>query len=730
MGDKIVSQLRRKASLSSNIQCSIFRSFILSIVLVLMVWFVFGQTLTFDFVNYDDPLYVTENPLVSSGITLKGFVRAIAHSDYSFYHPLTTLSHMLDYEIYGLNPVGFHLTNVVLHTASTLLLFLILRSMTGSLWKSFLVAAVFAIHPLRAESVAWITERKDCLSGFFFMLTLASYVRYVRRPFSVWRYGLVFVCMAACMLSKATVVTLPFVLLLLDFWPLQRFGLIAKERTERKREDFSQRRRVRRFFSLRFVHSFAISNHLQYSTASFQRYCVVLEKMPFFLLSAGVAFVMISTSGESISSIENVSFLLRFSNAACSYTTYLMQSIFPLKLAVFYPYPVDGLPVWRTGFSLILLLGLSWFALKKIWQSPFLAVGWFWYLGMLLPVIGVVQAGQQAHADRYTYLSQIGLTWAVVWFLSEWMTSKKRRVFLSIFVLLGLVALMSAARTQAACWRDSVSLWAHSALSVTPNGNSINNFGYALMESGDIDRSTEQFAQALLLDSSDTRALNGIGMGLIERGDVDGGIEFFKRALRWDSDDVAAHNNLGLALKQTGEIDAAIEHYKRAIAANPERVEAYNNLAGAYAEKGDVVEGVRCYQRALEIAPFRAILHKNLAVLLTRQEETDDAILHFEAVLEIDPYMRDAYTGLAKLLAQKGEFQRATLCLQQALERYPMNDTLHCNLGLVFEVQGLLDSAIKQYEKALSLSPASPQAQARRDALLLNSLTPERDSSK
>jgi len=457
-----------------------------------MVWFVFGQTLTFDFVNYDDPQYVTENALVQGGVTSAGIVRVFTHSDYSFYHPLTTLSHMLDVQVHGLNPSGFHLTNLVLHAASTLFLFLILHSITGSLWRSALVAAVFAIHPLRAESVAWITERKDTLSGFFFMLTLAGYVRYVRRPFSFWRYGLVFLCMAASMLSKATVVTLPLVLLLLDYWPLERWG------AQRTKIGFRQ--------------------------------CFI-EKIPFYLLSVAMAVVMVMSAEESMHSLDGSPLVLRVANAVVSYVTYIVQLFVPINLAALYPYPIDSVPFWKSGGAVLLLGGITLLVVRNIRKRPFLLTGWLWYLGMLVPMIGIVQAGAQAHADRYTYLSQVGLLIAVSWLLGNWAISRRRRIVASCLVGAVLLGLMLGARVQARYWSDSISLWTRSLNCTTENFVAHGSLGSALFVEGETEAAIQHLKASLTIEPGRSEVWNNLAVACADLEQWKAAIFAARRAL-------------------------------------------------------------------------------------------------------------------------------------------------------------------------------------------------------
>src|SRR5919106_4473973 len=339
--------------------------------LVAVTWAVFGQTLTHDFINFDDHIYVYENPVVVRGLSTEGIIAAFTHTHARNWHPLTTISHMLDSQLYGLNASGHHLTNVILHTISVLLLFLVLKQMTGSFWQSAFVAALFAIHPLHVESVAWIAERKDVLSAMFFMLALAAYARYARAP-SALRYLLVAMLFAFGLMSKPMLVTLPFVLLLLDYWPLARIG-------GQKPEIGSRLPRL------------------------------ITEKIPLFALSAFSCIATLFVQRQGPSTIDQLPFLWRLNNTFVSCVTYVWQMLWPARLAVFYPHPNDRLPLVEVTMAIAFGVGISLFVIYLRRTKSYLVTGWFWYLGMLVPVIGLIQVGEQAHADRYTSLPQIGL---------------------------------------------------------------------------------------------------------------------------------------------------------------------------------------------------------------------------------------------------------------------------------------------------------------------------------
>jgi hypothetical protein len=393
--------------------------------LIVLVWLVFGQTLWHDFINYDDPRYVYENTTITSGLSISGIAWAFTHIHSMNWHPLTTISHMLDCQLYGLKAGWHHFTNVLLHTIAVILLFIALHQMTGAFWRSGFVAALFAIHPLRVESVAWIAERKDVLSGLFFMLTLLAYVYYVRLP-QVRRYLIVVFVFACGLMSKPMLVTLPFVLLLLDSWPLER-----------------------------------IKGHV---------WNRVLEKVPLIALSAVSSIATFLAQKGAVGWTEELPILERINNAVVSYVLYIWQMLWPVNLAVFYPHPENRLRLWEVIASLRLLICVTAIAITLRKRRPYLITGWLWYLGMLVPVIGLVQVGWQGRADRYTYLPQIGLYIAVTWSVAD-LTAlwRHQRTILSAAALLTILVLSWCAWGQTWYWRDSETLFKH-ALAVTNRG--------------------------------------------------------------------------------------------------------------------------------------------------------------------------------------------------------------------------------------------------------------------
>lgn len=538
-------------------------SFGICILLAVITWLVFGQTLRHDFVNLDDVDYVLKNLEVARGLTIDGIVWAFSHFHASNWHPVTWISHMLDCQFYGLNPSGHHLTNVLLHLATAILLFLVLRQMTAALWRSALVAAIFAIHPLRVESVAWVAERKDVLSGLFFVLTIGAYARYARRP-SAPGYTLVAVLFALGLMCKPMLVTVPFVLLLLDYWPLARWA---------RRDDNRNIFRIpRRLF---------------------------IEKLPLFAMAAASCLVTLFAQQGVIQPFAKISFPFRAANAVISYAAYLRQLFWPADLAVLYPFPPGSIAVAGV-LSLILLGGIS-VAVFALRRQRYLVTGWLWYLIMLGPVIGIVQVGIQAHADRYAYLPQIGLslllTWAVADLCAGW---RYRRLFLCTLSIVLLTALIFAARTQASYWKNSQSLWTHTLASTSDNAMAHTNLGEALYQKGMLDEAMAHYRAALQIDPNQTLAHSALGLAALETGRPDESVSHLLRALEINPNFADAHYNLGNTFMQVGQANEALIHFKRAVELNPNDVEALNNMAWMLATWPEA--GTRDGPRAVELA--------------------------------------------------------------------------------------------------------------------------------
>ena len=563
--------------------------------LVAVTWAVFGQTLAHDFVNFDDHIYVYENPLVVKGLSTEGIVGAFTHTHALNWHPLTTLSHMLDCQLYGLNAGGHHLTNVILHTISVLLLFLVLSQMTGGLWRSAFVAALFAIHPLHVESVAWVAERKDVLSGVFFMLTLAAYSHYARAP-SRSRYLLVALLFACGLMSKPMLVTLPFVLLLLDYWPLDKF----------KDENSEVGSRLRR---------------------------LVMEKIPFLALSTCSCLVTLFTQRQGPHAMDQLPFLWRLNNAFVSYLTYIWQMLWPVRLAVFYPHPNNRLPLVEVTVAIAFLIGVSLLVIRLRQSKPYLVTGWFWYLGMLVPVIGLIQVGEQAHADRYTYLPQIGLYIVIVWSIGDLLlesTSRVRRAIVGVAAAIIIVSLSARAFSQTSYWKNSETLWNHTLSVTSDNDVAHNNLGFLFLRSGELDKAISEFQTALDIRSRSTQTHYSLGAALIQNNMGNAfarkqlwneAIGHLQEAARLRPDYADAYFNLGSVLFQQGRIDDAITQWRKALAIRPTDAEAHRNVASALRKQGNVKGAIAEYEQALNITPEDTVALNNLAWILATSSD-------------------------------------------------------------------------------------------------------------
>ena len=524
---------------------------VICILLAAIVWIVFGQTLRHEFVNYDDNEYVYENPKVAAGLTPDGFQFALNSVYSNNWHPLTTLSHMLDCQLYGLQSWGHHRTNVWLHAAAVILLFLALRRLTGALWSSALVAALFAIHPLRVESVAWIAERKDVLSGLFFMLVLWAYARFAEsdRP-SGSRYIVVMILFALGLMCKPTLVTLPFVLLLLDYWPLQRVAVGHEGHVN-------------------------VWSHL------------ILEKVPLLVLSVASCAATIVAQANALIPVSALTFPERIGNAAVSYLVYLVQTIYPARLAVMYPYPAEHVNVAQAILAILLLAVVSAVSFHWRKQHPYLLVGWLWFLGMLVPMIGIVQVGAQPHADRYTYLPQIGLFLAVIWGLTA-LAAKWHlpRLVTSVIALIVIAAFTVVSYAQTSHWRNSETLWHQTIAHTRKNPVAENNLGMALLNRQRADEALVHFQNALRFYPNYAEANNNLGFVLANKGNWSEAIPYYEAALRVQPLFPAAHHNLGISLSQTGRMNEAITHFREAIRINPGFVDARFNLASILLQLG------------------------------------------------------------------------------------------------------------------------------------------------
>lgn len=589
------------------------RELIICLFLVIATFSVYWQVQNHEFINYDDELYVTENCHVRTGLTRENIFWAFVSTSAANWHPLTWLSHMLDCEIYWLNPSGHHWTSLEFHIANTLLLFLILRWMTGTLWQSALVAALFALHPLHVESVAWIAERKDVLSTFFWMLTIGAYIRYVKHP-ALNRYVLVIFVFILGLMSKPMLVTLPFALFLLDFWPLGRL-----------RPGKDARGRV---------------------------YGLVREKIPLFMLSAvsSVVTLLMQGSAGAIQSFEILPLKVRVVNALGSYAGYIIKMLWPHHLAVFYPH-TGMLPAWQIAGSVILLVFISILVACMRQKRPWLIVGWLWYLGTLVPVIGLVQMGSQAMADRYTYVPLIGPFIMIAWGLSDLMAQYRcRRTVLIASSVAVFSILMVCTWFQVRRWQNSVTLFEHTIRVTTNNSTAHNNLGVAFARRGRFEEAIAQYGEALRIKPDYANAHNNLGIVLSCQEKFEEAISHYTRAIQIRPEYAEAHNNLGVAFTRTGKLKEAIDHFHETLKLDPFFVKTYNNLGNVLSCQEKFEEAIGHYTKAIQMRPAYAETHNNLGVALTRIEKPEEAIAHFKEALRLRPDYKDASSNLKFVL--------------------------------------------------------------------------------
>ena len=590
-------------------------------ILALGTFAVVAPALRLGFVNYDDPEYVTENPPVRAGLRAASVAWAFTTPHSANWHPLTWLSHMADCQLYGLAPAGHHATSVVLHAASAAVLFGALAGMTGATWPSLFVASAFALHPLRVESVAWVAERKDVLAGLCWMLALVAYWRYVRRPRPT-RWLLVVAAFALGLLAKPMVVTLPFVLLLLDRWPLGR--------------PWSAR--------------------------------IVSEKLPLLALSLAASAVTfaVQRGAGAVASLDTLSFGARLAGATVAVATYLVKTFWPTNLAVFYPNRPPA--PWQLVLSVLLLVAVSLLAVAQHRRRPYLLVGWLWYLGTLVPVIGLVKVGDQAMADRFTYIPQIGVLLMLAWGAAELSVPR------AALVATGAAALAASAVLtvrQLDVWQDSITLFTHATAVTRDNYVAEANLGAALLDLGHPSDAIGHLRRAEAIKPDYVKPHVTLGKALAESGDAEGAAREYAEALRLDPGYATAHYNLGLLLAGQGRLDEAIARYREALRLDPNYANARHNLGAALAAEGRFEEAVAEYRRALALLPDLGIAHGNLAIALERLGRRDEAIAEYRTAVRLMPRDPTARYNLAGGLAGDGRFDEAIAELQVAMRLRP-----------------------------------------------------------
>ncbi len=597
------------------------------ILLVVTVFAVFGQTAGFGFLTFDDDQYVTQDPAVLNGLSFADIEWAFTHQVSQHWHPLTLIVLMIEHGFFGLWPGGYHLVNAAFHAVGVVLLFLMLVEMTGAFWRSAFVAAVFAIHPLRAESVAWISECKDVLSGIFFMLTLWAYARYARHK-SKRSYFLMLLCFALGLMSKPMLVTVPCLLLLLDYWPLGRLRTPV------------------------------------------QLPALLREKLPLFALSAlsSIAAIVALKAGNPHAATYPA-------NAPIAYIFYLEKMFHPVGLAAFYPVPREGWPAWEIFDDLLILAALT----AVVWifrrRYPWLPVGWFWYLGMLVPVAGVLQTQNDAYADRYTYLPQIGICIALAWLAADWAGAITwRRALLGGACAAILCALLATARRQVAYWRDNETLWRHTLAVTEDNPVAHLNLGIALLAEGRIDEGIAECRAALRLTSKFAKAHENLGYGLYQQGRITEAIAEYHAALHEYPDDAEAHYDLATALARLGRDPEAVPEYREALRYEPDLEVAHKNLGNTLVRLGRAGEALGEYREALRLDPSDPAVENAMAWILATV--SDKGMRNGAEAVKLATKANQSTGGkdpgilrtLAAAYAQTGDYSNAQQTAQRALD--------------------------------------------------------------
>lgn len=655
---------------------------------------VFAPVRHFGFVEWDDPLYVTENPRVAAGLTWEGVQWALTTGHEFYWHPLTWVSHMLDVELYGLEPGGHHVTSLIIHTATTLLLFGVLRSLTGAAGRSAFVAALFAAHPLHVESVAWVAERKDVLSAFFLVLSLWAYARYAARP-STARYLSVMACYLLGLMSKPMVVTLPVLLLLLDVWPLRRL-----------RRDGAR--------------PGAAAGEEAAADAGPGLGRLVLEKVPLFLMAAGASALTIvgQMHANALRDLGAFPAGLRAANAAISYVTYMAQMVWPVGLAAFYPHPTEMPAWWLVAGALVTLVALTASAVAAASRFPYVLTGWLWYVIALLPVIGLVLVGDQARADRFTYVPLVGLFVVVAWGAEDLMPRRPGRgVMLAAAAVAAVLACAATARVQVNYWKDNLSLWTRAAAVTSDNQRAHASLGIEFSRAGRLEEAAAQFERALRIVPGAADLHNYLAETREKQGRLDEALDGYETAVRLKPDYDRARRNLAALLERQGRAADAVAVWEGTVKLVPGSAAARNGLGTALAAAGRLDEAVRELREAVRLDPGYARARVNLGVALERQGRVAAAADEYAAATYLQPDYAIAHHNLGVALARLGRLGEAIQAAATALRLEPSNADWHADLGLMYLSSGNAEAAVPYLERALALNPAHATARRALDGV-------------
>jgi Flp pilus assembly protein TadD len=645
----------------------------------------FAPALRNDFVNFDDNLYVSENRQVLAGMTADSVAWAWTTLHAGYWQPLTWMSLQLDTQLLGRSAWGFHLTNQCWHVVNVVLLFWTLRRLTGSTWRSAAVAALFGVHPLRVESVAWISERKDVLSTFFGLLTLVAYQAYAERP-RLWRYAVVMVALALGLMAKPMLVTLPVVLLLLDFWPLGRAP-----------------------FGVRAVGGPAAA------PASWT--WLVVEKLPLFALAVavGVVTIIAQEQAHALLSLERLSLPVRLGTAVMAYGWYLAKTVWPAGLAPTYPHPGPELSWPAVGGIALALAAITALALTSARKRPYFLVGWFWFLVTLAPVVGLLQAGEQPWADRFTYVPHIGLLLMLVWGAYDVMQfAQVSRELRHLVTAVLVVACVGASIVQTIRWHDSVTIMTHALRVAEANPVAHNTLGVALLQQGHADQASRHFREALRLDPGSVKATFNLGLALAQQGDSDAAAAQYRETIRLDPAFAPAHYNLGVTLAQQGSIAAAMAAFEEALRLEPAMAPAHYNLAVALVEIGKADEAMAHFAEAMRLNPDFERMRLPAGIMLAAHGRPADAVTHLRAAPRVDAEAEGLIEyHLGRVYAALGRWTEATEAFRRATTLRP--NAAHYRAGLAWALhnQGQEPAAADAYRHALALDTQWPHLAAR-----------------
>jgi len=670
------------------------KSILVTLILILLTLGLYSQVATFDFVRFDDNEYIAENSRVQQGLSWENLKWAFGFSEEAimyYYHPLTWVSFMMDAQIFGVDAGAHHLVNVIIHVINTVLLFLVLRWMTGTLWPSAFVAILFAVHPLNVESVAWIAERKNVLSTFFWMLCMVAYTAYASKP-AIMRYILIFIPLALGLFTKPLLVTIPCVFLLMDFWPFRRCNLHWRNLC------------------------LSASNNLDHDIRErvFPKYSVrrlVIEKIPFLLFSLIFTFFSVFSlafTGQIILK-DDTSIVLRLSNTIVVYVKYILNLIMPHNMAFFYPFPTD-IPVWQVvgaGFIIITITVGAFFLIKR---APYIIFGWFWYLGTSLPTIGFFQSGRWPEmADRYIYIPAIGIFIMVVWGAKSIIRKFNFPMYLSTGVAVTIVAaFMLTSANQISTWKNSEALFGH-AIKATPNSPIAHlNYGYTI-EDENRKLAIRHYKKAIALKPDYVKALNNLGAAYFEEGRINAAIAHYKKALAIEPFYLKAQQNLALVYYKAGRTDMAIKYYKQILEAKPNFTDAIFKLGNAYKRNGQIDKAISYYTRAIEIDPGLVDIRNNLAAALIEQGRFNEALGQLEKLLKIKPSI-NAHLNAGVVLTRLGRVDEAIAHYQKALSINPNIAVAHNLLGELQLQKNNYQEAKSHFETALELQPGYPTA--------------------